>query len=101
MNPMSDQDLTASIDRLDRTVDRLDGTLDTLDGTLDRLDATIDRVNRTLDDNHLFMKDLARHLDTAMKRSDALNEHMIGRFEALTDAIRLLIDRTNGGPAAA
>lgn len=73
--------------------------------TLDRAVQTMNRLDGTLDDrvaaSNAFIADMVRRVEVAGRRSDAWFELLLGRTEALTEAVMRIVDRLDEGPATA
>ncbi|HET8593571.1 MAG TPA: hypothetical protein VFL56_07875 [Solirubrobacterales bacterium] len=108
---MSDREILERIDRrLEHGDELIASCRDSLDrnseaferfiSTIDRLDNRLDQFDDRLATGNAFIADMVRRVEVAGQRSDALFEHMIGRLDALTEAVMRMLDRLDG-PATA
>ncbi len=75
--------------------------LDRAVATMNRLDEGLNRFDDKLAISNAFISDMVRRVEVAGQRSDAWFELMLGRLEALTEAVMRMVDRLDDGPATA
>ncbi|MGH2984211.1 MAG: hypothetical protein ACRDK5_08150 [Solirubrobacterales bacterium] len=100
-NSQAFERMTAVFDRFEERFDRFEERFDRFDEREEQRIAQLQRFAEREETSNAFIADMVRRVEVAGQRSDALFEHMIGRLDALTEAVMRVLDRLDGGTATA